>query len=80
MCKASAVPQETTFATRLTRLMNDRRLTVPEFHRELSGAVSQRTIFRWRSGDAVPGIEALPMLARALETTPDFLVGWREEA
>lgn len=58
--------------------MSDRRLTVPQFHRDLAGAVSERTIWRWRSGDAVPGIEALPILARVLDTTPNALCGWEE--
>jgi transcriptional regulator with XRE-family HTH domain len=59
--------------------MQERRLTVAQFHEELGGAVSVRTIWRWRSGKAVPGIEALPFLARALGTTPNELTGWEAE-
>lgn len=68
-----------TFAERLTRLMREQHLSVPEFQQELGGLVSERTVFRWRSGDAVPGLEALPFVARALNTTPNELVGWEEE-
>lgn len=58
--------------------MREQHLTVPGFREELGGVVSERTIFRWRSGKAVPGIEALPFLARALNTTPNALVGWED--
>jgi transcriptional regulator with XRE-family HTH domain len=72
------VPPGDTFAERLTHLMAVRSLSVPQFYQELGGVVSERTIFRWRSGRAVPGIEALPLLARALDTTPNALVGWED--
>jgi transcriptional regulator with XRE-family HTH domain len=66
------------FAERLTQCMREQHLSVAKFHKELGGAVGERTIWRWRSGEAVPGIEALPFLARALNTTPNQLVGWEE--
>ena len=37
--------------------------------------VSRRTVFRWKSGDSVPGIEVLPFIARALSVTTDSLLG-----
>jgi transcriptional regulator with XRE-family HTH domain len=65
-----------TFASRLVAAMGARHLTVPELAETLGYAVSERTIFRWRAGAAAPGAEALPLLARALHTTPNDLLGW----
>lgn len=59
--------------------MTEHRITVEALEEELGWAVSARTIWRWRSGRAVPGIEALPLLARALKTTPNALVGWETD-
>jgi DNA-binding transcriptional regulator YiaG len=58
--------------------MRSQHLSVAKFREELGDVVSERTIKRWRSGRAVPGIEALPFLARALNTTPNHLVGWED--
>jgi transcriptional regulator with XRE-family HTH domain len=58
--------------------MAERHLTVDDLHNALGGAVSVRTLWRWRSGAAVPGAEALPLLARALHTTPNELLGWED--
>ena len=70
------MPLEDTFAARLLAVMAARRTTVAELAEALDWAVSERTIWRWRNGTAAPGIEALPLLARALDTTPNALVGW----
>ena len=79
MCNASSVQPGNTFAERLKHLMAVHSLSVADFHMKLGGVVGERTIYRWRCGKAVPGIEALPLLARALETTPNELVGWEDE-
>lgn len=55
--------------------MENRKLTVPALEEECGYAFSVRTIFRWRSGQSAPGIEALPVLARALRCTCDWLLG-----
>lgn len=70
------MPIEDTFAARLVAAMQERHMTVAELEEELNHAASARTIWRWRSGSAAPGIEALPLLARALATTPHDLLGW----
>jgi transcriptional regulator with XRE-family HTH domain len=59
--------------------MAARHLTVPQLHHDLGGIVTERTIRRWRNGGTAPGIEALPFLARALDTTPHVLLGWEDE-
>lgn len=71
--------QGDSFAGRLTGLMAARRMSVTQFHEELGGVVSERTIFRWRAGKAEPGIGALPFICRALNTTPNELAGWGNE-
>ena len=52
--------------------------TVRGLAEALGWAASERTIWRWRTGTAAPGIETLPLLARALETTPNALLGWED--
>ena len=58
--------------------MTEGDITVAALVEALGWAVSERTIWRWRKGTAAPGIEALAPLARALETTPNSLVGWED--
>lgn len=58
--------------------MARRRMTVADLSDECArqGArISERTITRWRTGATAPGIEALPLLARSLQTTTDHLLG-----
>ena len=58
--------------------MQERDVTVERLHEALNGAVSLRTLWRWRSGATAPGIEALPLLSRALAVTPHQLLGWTD--
>jgi transcriptional regulator with XRE-family HTH domain len=70
------VASNDSFAGRLVSIMEANDWTVLALAEELGFAVSERTIWRWRNGTAAPGIEALPLLARALGTTPHDLLGW----
>lgn len=66
------------FAQRLVHAMDVRLLCVPHLRADLLERgvdVSERTIFRWRAGDAVPGVEALPAIASCLATSADWLLG-----
>jgi transcriptional regulator with XRE-family HTH domain len=73
------VPLSDSFASRLVDIMEANDWTVSSLANTLDFAVSERTIWRWRAGVAVPGIEILARLARALATTPNALVGWEDE-
>jgi transcriptional regulator with XRE-family HTH domain len=66
---------ESDFAARLRARMEELEVTVPALAALCGEAFSVRTIFRWRSGQSAPGIEALPLLARALDTSCDWLLG-----
>lgn len=72
------MPTGSSFAERLRDLMRTRNLSAARLADEL-GVVSERTIWRWRAGLAVPGAEALVPLSRALGTTPNHLVGFKED-
>lgn len=50
-------------------------MTVASLEQACDYAFSIRTIWRWRGGHAAPGIEALPILATALRTSCDWLLG-----
>ena len=67
------------FASRLVAIMTEQRLTTEALAEELGWAVSPRTLWRWRSGQSAPGIEILPALVRALDTTANYLLGIDEE-
>lgn len=62
------------FHQRLQMAMEERGATVSQLV-ELCGAFSVRSVSRWRNGRAVPGAEALPILARALRVPIDWLCG-----
>lgn len=55
--------------------MGKRHLTAPELVRQLDGAVALRTVRRWLAGTSAPGVEALPLLCRALGVSADWLTG-----
>lgn len=63
------------FPSRLREGMELEELTVAALHERCAGAFSVRTLIRWRQGHSAPGIEALPILARALDTSCDWLLG-----
>lgn len=61
------------FYERLTAAMNARGIAAPRLA-EMTG-LSERSIWRWRQGQAAPGIEAAPIIARALGVPAGWLVG-----
>lgn len=66
---------EPDFAARLRARMGELDMTVASLEQACDYAFSIRTIWRWRGGHAAPGIEALPILATALRTSCDWLLG-----
>lgn len=78
VCNASDVPQENTFASRLVSAMGARQMTVAELHEALGEVVSLRSLWRWRSGASVPGLEIVPALCRVLGVTANYIVGIEE--
>lgn len=69
----SNVPPE--FHARLAAVMDASLITGPALVAALDGAVSLRTVRRWLAGTSAPGVEALPLLCRALGVTADWLAG-----
>ena len=72
------MPFPVPFAARLTLALDTRLMFVSHLRDDLADrgvAVTQRTIFRWKAGDTVPGIEALPAIASALAVSTDWLLG-----
>ena len=68
------------FAQRLSSAIAASGMTTQQLARECDNAFTPRTIFRWKAGVTVPGIEALPILADALGVSADWLLGITDNA
>lgn len=62
---------------RLNKLKKEMKLTQKELS-EITG-VPQYSVCRYLSGERVPNVSNLVRLARALNTTPNYLVGFEED-
>lgn len=62
-----------TFATRLNKLLDDRKINQNEFAKMVS--ISDAAVSSYRHGQAEPKISVIAQMARALEVSTDYLIG-----
>ncbi len=62
---------------RILELRRSRKITLPDLAEKLG--VSPETVQSWENGQAYPDIPLLPLLARELETSIDYLIQGKVE-
>lgn len=66
----------------LSRRISDRRKSLKMSQEDLAELIgtNQRQISRYETGENDPSAEVLAAIARALETTPDWLLGFSHDS
>ncbi|MFI0609172.1 MAG: helix-turn-helix domain-containing protein [Anaerolineae bacterium] len=76
--QCSHIPASQVFPARLKSRLETTGKSKRALARECQ--VDPSLVTRWTNGQAEPRLDTLILCAQALDTTPEWLIGWKEEA